>query len=101
MLCHGESYKATIVRKMPVEAPVLLAGGVVRNAGVVRAVRDVFKLDEGDLIADTAGVYVQAAGAAAHAAKGRSCGRTRCFRARRPWQRLPPWRPEVEQEALP
>ncbi len=73
-LCYAmvKSYKATIVRKMPVEAPVLLAGGVVRNAGVVRAVRDVFKLDEGDLIADTAGVYVQAAGAAAHAAKGRS-----------------------------
>ena len=70
-LCYAmvKSYKATIVRKMPVEAPVLLAGGVVRNAGVVRAVRDVLKLDEGDLIADTAGVYVQAAGAAAHAAK--------------------------------
>ena len=70
-LCYAmvKSYKATIVRKMPVESPVLLAGGVVRNDGVVRAARDVFKLDEGELIAEEVGVFVQAAGAAAHAAK--------------------------------
>ena len=70
-LCYAmvKSYKATIVRKMPVEAPVLLAGGVVFNQGVVRAVREVFKLAEGELIAGEDGMLVQAAGAAAHAAK--------------------------------
>ena len=68
-LCFAmvKSYKATIVRKLPVQAPVLLAGGVVRNAGVVRAMREVFGLGEGELIASEDGVYVQAVGAALHA----------------------------------
>lgn len=102
-LCYAmvKSYKATIVRKMPVEAPVLLAGGVVRNAGVVRAVRDVFKLDEGDLIADTAGVYVQAAGAAAHAAKAVRAGGHDAFVPVDLGNLIAALETGVEQEALP
>ena len=102
-LCYAmvKSYKATIVRKMPVEAPVLLAGGVVRNAGVVRAVRDVFKLDEGELIADTTGVYVQAAGAAAHAAKAVRAGGHDAFVSVDLGNLIAALEAGVEQEALP
>ena len=65
-LCHAtvKAFKATIVRNLPVEKPVALAGGVLENAGVVRAVREVFDLAEGELLADEKLVCAQAVGAA-------------------------------------
>lgn len=69
-LCYAmvRSYKALIVRNLPVQAPVALAGGVLLNEGVVRAVREVFGLGEGELLLERANLYFQAAGAALHAA---------------------------------
>ena len=71
-LCHAtvKAFKATIVRNLPVEKPVALAGGVLENAGVVRAVREVFGLAEGELLADEKLVCAQAVGAALAAAEG-------------------------------
>ena len=71
-LCHAtvKAFKATIVRNLPVEKPVALAGGVLENAGVVRAVREVFDLAEGELLADEKLVCAQAVGAALAAAEG-------------------------------
>lgn len=68
-LCYAmvRSYRALIVRKLPVQAPVALSGGVLRNAGVVRAVREVFDLGEGELLADEGQLFFQAAGAALQA----------------------------------
>ena len=68
-LCYAmvKSFKALIVRGLPVETPVALSGGVLLNAGVVRAVRDVLKLGEDELIADERNLFFQAAGAALHA----------------------------------
>ncbi|WP_322155382.1 acyl-CoA dehydratase activase [Paratractidigestivibacter sp.] len=68
-LCYAmvKSFKALIVRGLPVEAPVVLAGGVSLNAGVVRAVREVFGLAEGGLICDEQALFAQATGAALHA----------------------------------
>lgn len=68
-LCFAvvKSFKATIVRGLPVDAPVLLTGGALLNAGVVRAVREVFKLGEGELVAREECLFAQAAGAAAAA----------------------------------
>ncbi|MBQ9069676.1 MAG: CoA activase, partial [Eggerthellaceae bacterium] len=70
-LCYAfaKSYKATIVRGLSVEPPVALVGGVAKNAGVVRAFSDVFKLEEGQLIADESLAFAQAAGAALEAAE--------------------------------
>lgn len=71
-LCHAtvKAFEATIVRNLPVEKPVALAGGVLENAGVVRAVREVFDLAEGELLADEKLVCAQAVGAALAAAEG-------------------------------
>ena len=71
-LCHAtvKAFKATIVRNLPVEKPVALAGGVLENAGVVRAVREVFDLAEGELLANEKLVCAQAVGAALAAAEG-------------------------------
>ncbi|WP_281625141.1 BadF/BadG/BcrA/BcrD ATPase family protein, partial [Senegalimassilia anaerobia] len=71
-LCHAtvKAFKATIVRNLPVEKPVALAGGVLENAGVVRAVREVFDLAEDELLADEKLVCAQAVGAALAAAEG-------------------------------
>ncbi len=71
-LCHAtvKAFKATIVRNLPVEKPLALAGGTLLNAGVVRAVREVFGLEEGELVADERLVCVQALGAALAAADG-------------------------------
>lgn len=66
-LCYAmvKSYKASIVRGLPVQPPVVLAGGVLRNSGVVRAVREVFNLGEEGLLVSEDYLYLQAAGAAA------------------------------------
>ncbi|MFR7733993.1 MAG: BadF/BadG/BcrA/BcrD ATPase family protein [Collinsella sp.] len=69
-----KSHKALIVRGLPVEAPVALSGGVLMNAGVVRAVREVFKLGEDGLIAREESLFFQAAGAALHASKLAAAG---------------------------
>lgn len=68
-LCHAmvKTFKAMIVRGTSWRPPLALAGGVVLNAGVVRAVREVFKLGDGELIATPDLVYLQAVGAAVHA----------------------------------
>ena len=68
-LCYAmvKSFKALIVRGLPVEAPMVLAGGVALNAGVVKAVREVFDLDEDGLICGDEMLFAQAMGAALHA----------------------------------
>ncbi len=68
-LCYAmvKSFKALIVRGLPVEAPVALAGGVALNAGVVRAVREVFGLAEDELVCGEEALFAQAVGAALHA----------------------------------
>ena len=70
-LCHAtvKAFKATIVRSLPVENPLALAGGTLLNAGVVRAVREVFDLGEDELLADPQLVNAQAVGAALAAAE--------------------------------
>ncbi len=71
-LCYAmaKSFKALIVRGLPVEAPVALAGGVALNAGVVRAMRDVFGLAEDELLCGDEALFAQATGAALHARGG-------------------------------
>ena len=75
-LCHAtvKAFKATIVRNLPVEKPLALAGGTLLNAGVVRAVREVFGLEEGELVADERLVCAQAFGAALAAADAAAGG---------------------------
>lgn len=70
-LCHAtvKAFKATIVRSLPVEKPLALAGGTLLNAGVVRAVREVFDLGEDELLADPQLVNAQAVGVALAAAE--------------------------------
>lgn len=70
-LCHAtvKAFKATIVRSLPVEKPLALAGGTLLNAGVVRAVREVFDLGDDELFADPQLVNAQAVGAALAAAE--------------------------------
>lgn len=71
-LCFAtvKSYKATIVRRMPVKAPVALTGGTWRNAGVVRAVRESFELGDDELLVGEELEFAQAVGAALHARDG-------------------------------
>ena len=65
-LCYAmiRNYKATIVRRLPVCKPVVFCGGVTCNAGVIRAIRDVFGLSEGELIVPEFARYEAALGAA-------------------------------------
>ncbi len=76
-LCYAmvKSFKALIVRGLPVEAPVVLAGGVGLNVGVVRAARDVFGLADGELICGQETLFAQAVGAALHARGAAAEGR--------------------------
>ena len=58
------NFKTSVVRKLPVHRPVLLSGGVVNNRGVIRAVKEIFGLEEGELLCDDGGTIVSAAGLA-------------------------------------
>ncbi len=77
-LCHAtvKAFKATIVRNLPVEKPLALVGGTLLNAGVVRAVREVFKLEDDELLADESLVCAQAVGAALAAASANTTSAT-------------------------
>ena len=68
-LCYASmrSYKALIAGKLKAEKPVLLAGGVGYNAGVVRAANDTFELTENQLLLPDGFACTQAIGAAAMA----------------------------------
>ncbi len=70
-LCYAmvRNYKAVIVRSLPVEKPLALAGGVGHNPGVLQAVRAVFALDEDDLLLPPHFDHVGAVGAALAAAQ--------------------------------
>ncbi len=72
-LCYAmvRSYKAAIVRDLPIKKPIALSGGVVKNEGVIRALKDVFELSEDELLYSDDSLYVQAVGAAREAARRR------------------------------
>lgn len=65
-LCYAmiRNYKATIVRNLPVQKPVVFTGGVTCNTGVIRAIRDIFKLAENELIVPETARLTAAIGAA-------------------------------------
>lgn len=68
-LCYAmiRNYKATIVRNLPVCRPVVFCGGVTKNAGVIQAIREVFALQEEELIIPENACYEAALGAAGQA----------------------------------
>lgn len=65
-LCYAmiRNYKVTIVRRLPICKSVVFCGGVTCNAGVIRAIRDVFGLSEEELIVPEFARYEAALGAA-------------------------------------
>ncbi len=63
------NFKSTVMRKLPVQKPVLLTGGIVKNRGAIRAVREIFELEGNELICDELGAVASAAGLAAIAMK--------------------------------
>ena len=69
-LCYAmiRNYKATIVRDLPVKKPLAFSGGVTKNIGVIRAIKDVFKLEEDELIVPDLAVFTTAIGASLNAA---------------------------------
>ncbi|MGI6169595.1 MAG: acyl-CoA dehydratase activase [Christensenellales bacterium] len=65
-LCYAvvRNYKASVAGKLPLQKPVLLAGGTALNKGVIDAVKDVFKLDADELLVLDASPVVTAIGTA-------------------------------------
>ncbi len=70
-LCNAvaRNFRTAVVRSHPVEAPVVLLGGVAANAAVVRAMREAFGLAEGELTVPDAYTHVPAIGAAVAASQ--------------------------------
>ena len=65
------NFKSAVVRKLPVQPPVLVTGGVVYNEGVRLAICDIFGLKEEELLCVEEGAVVSAAGIAACACRGK------------------------------
>ncbi len=65
-LCYAmiRNYKAVIVKSLPVCKPVVFTGGVTLNEGAVRAVREVFALEDEQLIVPENALFAGAIGAA-------------------------------------
>lgn len=70
-LCHAmvRNYKAVIVKNLPVNKPVVFCGGVTANIGVIRAIKEIFELEDNELIIPEHAVFTAAYGAAVCAAK--------------------------------
>ncbi len=63
------NFRTAVLKKAPLEKPVLLAGGVARNASVLTALKSVLDLDENDLVLLEQGDRLGALGAALIARK--------------------------------
>jgi len=70
-LCNAvaRNFRTAVVRSHPVEPPVAFIGGVTANGAVVRAMREVLELDEGQLFIPEARAHVPAIGAAVLASR--------------------------------
>ncbi|HSB78791.1 MAG TPA: acyl-CoA dehydratase activase, partial [Candidatus Methylomirabilis sp.] len=70
-LCDAvaRNFKGSITKGKPVVPPVAFIGGLAKNAGVVQALRELFKFDELQLFVPEAGVWFGAIGAALLAAE--------------------------------
>jgi predicted CoA-substrate-specific enzyme activase len=44
------NYKANVVRRMKINKPIMFIGGVANNKGVVKALKDIFNLEDNELI---------------------------------------------------
>ena len=64
-LCYSmvRNYRTSILHNRDVAKPVFFAGGVMKNVGVIQALRSELKLAEGDYILDDRAEFVQAFGA--------------------------------------
>ena len=51
-LCHAlvRNYKANVIQKNKLNKPIMLSGGVIHNKGVVKALKDILKLEYEDII---------------------------------------------------
>ncbi|OOM14489.1 acyl-CoA dehydratase activase [Clostridium saccharobutylicum] len=51
-LCYAlvRNYKANVLQKNTLNKPVMFSGGVINNKGVVKALKDILKLEEEDII---------------------------------------------------
>lgn len=65
-LCYAlvRNYKSSILHNKPVATPVYLAGGVMKNKGVLQAILDLLELSEGDYILDEYSDYLAVFGGA-------------------------------------
>lgn len=70
-LCYAlvRNYKANVVQKNILNVPVMLTGGVINNTGVLRALKDVLSLEDGDLILTDNFEYISCLGACIVASK--------------------------------
>ncbi len=44
------NYKGTVIKKHPINKPIFFSGGVAYNDGIIKAIKDVLKLEDKDLI---------------------------------------------------
>jgi len=65
-----KNYRVGVMRKFPMLKPVLFAGGVAHNQGIITALKDVFGLKDGDLVIPEHFSCVGAVGAGIHARIG-------------------------------
>jgi predicted CoA-substrate-specific enzyme activase len=65
-LCDAvaRNFKGSITKGNPVVPPVVFIGGVARNAGVVQALRELYRLDDGQFFVSPAAEWCGAVGAA-------------------------------------
>jgi predicted CoA-substrate-specific enzyme activase len=73
-LCYAviRTFKGAVVRSKELQPPVLIHGGVAQNKGIVRAIKEIFGLKEGEYLVPELGRHVNSTGAALLALTGRN-----------------------------
>ena len=64
-LCYSmvRNYRTSILHNKEIEKPVLLTGGVMKNAGVIQALKQELKIEDKDIISNENENFIQAFGA--------------------------------------
>ena len=90
-LCDAvaRNFKGSITKGKPVVPPVAFVGGLARNAGIVQSLRELYKLDESQLLVPEAAPWFGAIGAALLCARSAPNGDPRALESDAPLRRRP------------
>ncbi|MFC1539441.1 acyl-CoA dehydratase activase [Candidatus Latescibacterota bacterium] len=76
----SRNFKSVITRGKQIETPVLFIGGVSKNEGIVQSIKEIFELNDNDIIVPETMCWLGAIGTALKAMEGENASESNVFR---------------------